>query len=65
MPVWLIALGWAHLLLLTCLFPLVPPYLACRELLQLQGRGDSKANDLIRRGLLLAPLLAIWPLVLA
>ena len=65
MPVGLIALGWAHLLLLTCLFPLVPPYLACRELLQLQGRGDSKTAVLLRRGLLLAPLLAIWPLVLA
>jgi hypothetical protein len=74
----LVLLGWAHLLVLTLLFPLVPPYLVVRSLLRPvsaaeHARGDGKdeeptgAGNLFmwfRRGLLVCVLLAIWPFIL-
>ena len=57
-----ICAGWFELLLLTLLFPLVPPYLVARE----AARSDESRAQvllLLRRGMLLALLLATWPFV--
>ncbi len=70
----LIILGWAHLLLLTCASPLVPPYLAIREMIRppsprsprsAAASTGTSAADLLRRALIIAATLALWPIALA
>jgi hypothetical protein len=72
-------LGWAHLVLLTLLFPLVPPYLVLRsltrptsaaELARGEQGGEMAYPSLsfvlqwLRRGLIVSLLLALWPIAL-
>ena len=61
--------GWLQMLLLTLLFPLLPLGLAACQLLSARAQLDSAAGRLsvlllLRRGAMLALLVAVWPLLL-
>lgn len=63
----LLALGWWQMLLLTLLFPLLPPGLAVAQLLRHPAASVRSVLELLRHGMAmgiaLALLVAVWPLV--
>mmetsp|Transcript_2881 Transcript_2881/g.5137 ORF Transcript_2881/g.5137 Transcript_2881/m.5137 type:complete len:241 (+) Transcript_2881:3-725(+) len=58
----LIMLGWLHLVFITVLFPLVAPYLVCRQLWRRPLRGAFLTQSL-KQTLIIAILLPLWPIV--
>jgi len=66
---WLLLRGWAHLLLLTLLFPLAVPYIAFLETRRRKTEGDERPlRDVVfyraLHSLQAAAFFALWPLLL-
>jgi len=59
----LLVLGWWQMLLLTLLFPLLPVGLVVAQLLRYPLTSARSVLDLLRQGMALALLVAVWPLV--
>lgn len=59
----LLALGWWQMLLLTLLFPLLPFGLALAQLLRYPYSSARSVLELLRQGMALALVVAVWPIV--